>query len=318
VIRALEPVETEIGRISDPRERLLAFARERHSIYLRRKKLRPFGQIVGPDIPDDDSQLSRPGKKVVWTADPILQQYRFCNVYRELDRVTVWVRENWREPHCDDPDLWFAMLVARFVNWPETLEQLGYPVPWNPIRFLTTMALRKRNKVKSYGGAYMIRADSGTPGRGTAEYQEAAMFTPFWGQRESLRPKGGDTLNSYHMLLGQLYGLGSFMAAQIVADLMYAPSLLKAEDWWTFAASGPGSRRGLNRVLGRPVKSPWAEEEWRMELGRLRDWFNERWPFDIGGGVDVLHAQDVQNVLCEFDKYERVRLGEGRPRARFP
>jgi hypothetical protein len=27
-----------------------------------------------------------------------------------------------------------------------------------------------------------------------------------------------------------------------------------------------------------------------------------------------LHAQDIQNCLCEFDKYERVRLGEGTPK----
>jgi hypothetical protein len=30
-----------------------------------------------------------------------------------------------------------------------------------------------------------------------------------------------------------------------------------------------------------------------------------------------LHAQDLQNCLCEFDKYERVRLGEGRPKAKY-
>ena len=33
-------------------------------------------------------------------------------------------------------------------------------------------------------------------------------------------------------------------------------------------------------------------------------------------GLD-LHAQDRQSILCEFDKYERVRLNEGNPRRRF-
>jgi hypothetical protein len=27
-----------------------------------------------------------------------------------------------------------------------------------------------------------------------------------------------------------------------------------------------------------------------------------------------MHAQDLQNCLCEFDKYERARLGEGTPK----
>ena len=30
------------------------------------------------------------------------------------------------------------------------------------------------------------------------------------------------------------------------------------------------------------------------------------------------HAQDVQNMLCEYDKLQRVRLGEGRPKQLFP
>jgi hypothetical protein len=29
---------------------------------------------------------------------------------------------------------------------------------------------------------------------------------------------------------------------------------------------------------------------------------------------EPLHAQDLQNCLCEFDKYERARLGQGVPK----
>ena len=279
--------------IEDPRERFLAFCRERESIR--------EGRAIGLLPP--------------WTEDPILGAYRFCNVRREDDRVTTWIRRNWREPNLTDPDLWFAMVVARFVNWPDTLAELGFPIPWNPTHFLQVMAERKARKAKLYTGAYMIRADSGNPGRGTAEYQVAEMFDPFWARRKELRPSAGDSLNSYHMLLGQLFGMGSFMAAQVVADLRYAPPLSGAADLMTFAASGPGSRKGLNRVLGRPEKSPWREEDWRMELGRLQEWFNPRWPMH---SEKVLHAQDLQNCLCEFSKWERARLGEGRPRARFP
>jgi hypothetical protein len=30
------------------------------------------------------------------------------------------------------------------------------------------------------------------------------------------------------------------------------------------------------------------------------------------------HLQDVQNCLCEFDKYERVKYGQGKPRSSYP
>ena len=66
---------------------------------------------------------------------------------------------------------------------------------------------------------------------------------------------------------------------------------------------------------GRSKDSPWTEEVWRTELGRLREHMS---PLFQEAGIEMVHNQDLQNCLCEFDKYERVRLGEGRPRAKFP
>jgi hypothetical protein len=275
-----------------PVDRFTTFIIERWSIHQKRQNGRPWP----------------------WTDDVILRTWKFCNVQREDDRVTRWIADNWRRPHAEDPDLWFAMMVARFVNWPATLAEIGFPVPWDAEKFMTVMKSRKARGAKSYGGAYMIRADSGNPGRSTSAYQVTQMFNPYWNQREILRPRPGDTLNSYHMTLGQLFGLGSFMAAQIVADLKYVEPLASATDWWTFAASGPGSRRGLNRVLDRPVKASWTEEEWRLELGRL---IEKAEPRLLEAGVPRLHAQDWQNCCCEFSKHEAVRTGEGKMRSRY-
>ena len=252
-------------------------------------------------------------RQEVWTDDPILAEWKFCNVRREDDRVTRWITENWRTPNAEDPDLWFAMVVARFINWPNTLEYIGYPVPWRRDDFLEAMSALKFSGKKMYTGAYMVRADK--EHKDKFKYQEKVVFTPLWEGRERLRPKVGDTLNSYHMLLGQFHGLGSFMAAQVVADLKYVSPLREASDWNTFAASGPGSRRGLNRVLGRDKDSPWTEENWRAELVRLAEAVA---PHTASLEWEPLHNQDLQNCLCEFDKYMRVLTGEGRPRAKFP
>jgi hypothetical protein len=94
------------------------------------------------------------------------------------------------------------------------------------------------------------------------------------------------------------------MGGQIVADLKYVAPLRHAADWHTFAAPGPGSRRGLNRVLGRPVNARWKDDEWRCELRRLH---NSLQPQLEGTGLGELHAQCLQNCLCELDKYERAR-----------
>lgn len=109
--------------------------------------------------------------------------------------------------------------------------------------------------------------------------------------------------------------MGDFHTAQVVADVKYVGKLRHASDWWTFAASGPGSRRGLNRVLDHPTDAPWKESDWFHQLYVLRKAIA---PALAKAGLPQIHAQDLQNCLCEFDKYERIRLREGNSRKFSP
>ena len=55
-------------------------------------------------------------------------------------------------------------------------------------------------------------------------------------------------------------------------------------------------------------------QTWRAAFRQLRKQIMpELERIDLGD----LHAADLQNCLCEFDKMERVRLGEGKPKRRF-
>jgi len=251
------------------------------------------------------------GEPPPWTDDPILIAYSFCNVRREHDRVTRWIRANWRDPHVDDPDLWFAMAVARFVNWPDTLAEIGYPMPWNREHFVATGRSRAARGEKVWGDAYNIS----NGGKTEAKVEHVAgVLDPLSSRRKQLRPRIGDSLLAFHARLTQHDGVGNFMAAQIVADVKYVEPLRSARDWMTFAASGPGSRRGLNRLLDHPVDAPWKEDNWREALRRQHE---ALMPALESIGLKNLHAQDFQNCLCEFDKWMRVRLGEGKPKRRF-
>jgi len=235
-----------------------------------------------------------------WTEDKILGDWSFCNVKRECDRVTCWISDNWREPHADDPDLWFAMAVARLVNWPPSLAEIDWPAPFDRDRFVTKLRERAERCEKVWGDAYTINA--GAKGVSKADHI-ANILEKLWAARDRLRPRPGEGLVEFHNRLKERDGLSDFYAAQIVADVKYA-QLLDASDWMTFAASGPGSRRGLNRVMGRDKDAPWKEENWRIELRNLHRAIK---PELERLGLGDLHAQDLQNCLCEFDKYERVR-----------
>ena len=254
------------------------------------------------------------GEPPPWTSDPILRDWSFCNVRREHDRVTRWIAEHWRTPHAVDADLFFAMAVARFVNRPDTLAELEYPVPWDRDHFVTVLQAREARDDQVFGGAYIIPG-GGKSGKGVPKIEHiAGVLDALWTRRKQLRPRDDNSLLGFYGRLKQMQGLGSFLAAQVVADTKYVAPLRGARDWSTFAAPGPGSERGLNRVLGRPVEASWTEDAWRTELRKLHEAIA---PDLQRMGIGELHAQDLQNCLCEVDKMERVRLGEGKPKRRF-
>src|SRR5262249_54347008 len=121
-------------------------------------RLSPYGGAPGRRYTANTRPANRPvaGQPRPWTDDPILAMWSFKNVRREYDYVTTWIREHWREPHADDSDLFFAMAVARLVNWPDTLAALGYPVPWGREHFIATLQARAERGEKVWGDAYNI------------------------------------------------------------------------------------------------------------------------------------------------------------------
>lgn len=235
-------------------------------------------------------ELKEAGQPKPWTEDPVLRRYRFCNVHREDDKVTRWIAKYWRGPHAEHDTITRAMLLARMINWPETLNEIGYPHEWNKDKYAELIGNRMGRGEKTWTGAYMITAESdGTPKHvSVCKTVDACDWT--W--------KFDETCRSVWERLQDLPRIGSFMAAQVVADLKYTKVLRDAEDWAQFCAPGPGSMRGLNRLLGYPLGTEWGQEEFQACINSLQRQVHS---------IDeiMLDAQDMQNCLCEFDKYSR-------------
>jgi hypothetical protein len=244
------------------------------------------------------------GEMRPWTADPILDKYRFCNVRRENDKVTRWIRRNWSKP--EHPNFILAMTIARLVNWPETLEELGFPYEWSEEHFIGTIDRRHFSGKKTWSSAYIVS----TNGHATPKpiYVARAVLNPI-----SARCAAGQWPTPLRGLYGALrgfQGVGSFIAGQIVADAKNTvdSSWWDAEDWYEFVVPGPGSKRGLARLLGKPAPYTLSDTLFMKH-------------FDVAATAarEVAHLcrQDIQNCLCEFDKYMRVKLGEGTPRQHY-
>jgi hypothetical protein len=298
-------------------EAFFAYARERHSIYLKR--------LAGDPWP--------------WTSDPILQQYRFTNVFRELDKTTQWFKKNVREPLRNDPSVFLATVIFRWFNTIRTGETifcqpdvLTGRTPFEDYVVIEDLrALRpwlRQQGPPWVTGSYMIKSKDGMDKLDGVLYYVQQFVKSDWKTRaeEIIDDPGGYTLEGMWEGLCCQEGLGPFLAYEIVTDLRHTAMLDNAPDIMTWANPGPGAKRGITRLLDehterrvtptgklRVIK---ADTETCMRGMRflLKASSNHAyWPVEY----PKWEMRDVEHTLCEFDKYSRVQKGHGRPRQVF-
>jgi hypothetical protein len=219
------------------------------------------------------------------------------------DRVSRWLQENWYGPHFGHSNMLLACTLARHYNRPATLEAIGYPKRWEPARVKQVVA-RLARQGPVFNAAYIISGTLGSP-------KELQVVDKVVNALYRVPPQvNPDSMEQTAEALLTYNGFGSFIAGQVVADLRWArPG--RWLDRLTWAPAGPGSKRGLNRVYGRDPDTAVSPTRWEDEFADLVGQLRTELP---GGLVDRLEGIDYQNCLCEFGKYERARLGEGRPK----
>jgi len=236
-----------------------------------------------------------------WTMDPILRMYRFCNVYREWDPVSKEVRA-WL--NCGPNHLEGRAALARYLNEPQSLWALGTAPEWRPDVFLAILKSRRTAGYRIFNPAYIVSTN------GVAMDKLEYVIDLVKRVDEQVHLDGSETLAEAAGMFQAVKGVGSFMAGQIIADLKHQPVLQHAPDWWAWCAPGPGSMRGLNRVLDEPITVKWKPADFKHEIYGLGVHLHPL----LAGLPGKLDAQNLQNCLCEFDKYMRAKLGEGTPK----
>ncbi|CAB4189835.1 hypothetical protein UFOVP1196_15 [uncultured Caudovirales phage] len=267
---------------------------ERHAIYLRRQ-----------------AGLPKP-----WTSDPILRDYKFTNPFRENDRGTVWLRENFLEPHKHDDLglLAFNICWYRMFNWTGTGAYLGWQTGWDEQDIITRLGHRLTLGEQVFTGAHIVRSAFGQPKIdsivrvcGDLYHMCVAAGALVTCCREE------KSLETVFKGLMQVQYVGPFMAYEMVTDMRHTELLGDASDIMTWANPGPGAMRGLQRL-----QMPPTVDSMRLLLanGEEKLWAQIPEPF-LSAEYPLLEMRDIEHSLCEFDKWCRVKFGEGKPRGRY-
>jgi len=282
------------------------FAKERHKIYLRRH----------------EQKLPPP-----WTEDAILHKFRFTNVYRELDNVTLWFANNARHRYEDDPvATMMATVVFRLFNRNATGEAIFLQKTLDgvtPFEHLlqTGDAFAMEAPIRAYcgkgpycTGAYIINSPNGMDKlRGVLQ-----MIQWVWNRRMEFVDQiiQEQTLEMAWEQFRKVNHIADFTSYEFVTDLRWTKLLNNATDTMTWANPGPGAMRGLNRLHGRDLEKKQHKHLFVCEMRQILEMSKDpdNWPVYW----TPLEMRDVEHTLCEFDKYERARLGQGRPRGVYP
>lgn len=256
------------------------------------------------------------GEPRPWTEDAVLQRWRFCNVFREHDKTTVWFRERWRDRVRNDPRaaVWGCFLF-RWFNLIESGERL-LAAGLDRVEDWDADACRRafEGADRFVTGAYMVKTPDGL--KKLEGILSCVEQTVSLGTLDAIADRAGDlTLEAAHVILQEAPFMGSFMAYEVVTDLRHTCVLEDAPDIMTWASPGPGAARGLDWVHGPP--KPWPKRQYHLPESRaqmireMQDLLAESrnpqlWPQEFGRW----EMREVEHTLCEFDKYMRAINGQ--------
>lgn len=243
-----------------------------------------------------------------WTDVEILQEYKFCNVFRELDTVTIWVDKNIRQRWANHKYLWFALCVARRINLPVTLEHLDeLLVDWDADKVYSILEERKSSGLPIYNSAYSLTTASRKMDKNT--YTVYECLHKLWQKRDSITlmlENYNNLEESFDLLSIGNPGISGFLAYEIVTDLRHTRYLNNANDIMSWANAGPGAIRGLNRIydksLTRKINACQANKDMQKLLSLAELYNPDSFP--------KMEMRDIEHCLCEFDKFMRIKLGK--------
>jgi hypothetical protein len=236
-----------------------------------------------------------------WTDDPILRTRKFTNVFRVLDPGSQFVLTDLAPDDVTPRTALARCFLYRYTNLPSTWRFLRdhfgeYPDEmdlYGPDLVEAIHHWRDVQQNKVFSGAYVILPQPNRPGD---KVEQAVGLAARWMNSHAEDFLAATSQQQRFAILRREYGVGPFMAMQILTDWGYTPQCGEDREA-EFVVAGPGCIKGAKFISpDRPVEDTL---EWATTMCRVLPGM----PVLPGGRKPS--RMDVQNTFCEFSKYHR-------------
>lgn len=258
-----------------------------------------------------------------WTADPILQNYKFTSVYRCLDRVSQYLlsRVIYNGKEYEPEDMFFRILLFKHFNKNETWDMLEkefgditYETGLENIAKFLDKAVDSGDTI--YGNAYIVNCFF-------YQYPQYKHITGMSKHRAHFRIFEDEIFQNGHLYdfleaktFEDLYWVfrnmkiyGDFTAQQYCIDLNYSPLFNFSEN--DFVITGPGSLKGIGWTFdGASGKRydyvgtiKWVHDNFERLMGDFCEKTGMKWnplPWE-----PVPTLTNLQNCFCETSKFAK-------------
>jgi hypothetical protein len=266
-----------------------------------------------------------------WTTDPILNEMKFCEVYRELDRTTLYLISRVIDnPALSNSQKVFAVLIFRIFNKDGLFDKYFREVPSVEI-FEASVRIKELDEAKAKGlnlfnDAYNItqRTFIDSYRKGEKHVQHLLNLERIARMWNVIYPmiQGSKNAEEVFSVIKGLNFFGNFLAYQCVSDISYIKGFLN-HDWNKFVYVGPGAKMTIDALYGKckndneysnRCKELWAsqENEFRNLYQKTgKDWFKVKYDGAYYKSP-YLAINNLQSCCCEFRKKQNYVYGTGR------
>lgn len=252
-------------------------------------------------------QKKTSGEKPPYTNDPILQKYRFCNIYRELDKQTIQIHTNLKNIKSDF-DLWLLNIAFyRFICNTKTVEDVGL-LNYNAKNNQNVFVKLKNHQRPKYGSAYVFPISIIQK----SNYPNREKFLCFY--LPKIIPKIAKQINAFdnttvnqalNVILPEFKFNFKFHWTEILIDIAYQfPTKINLyKDFHV----GPGAIQTA-KIIDKHKNSIEVVD---LCVGiKLEDFKH----LTYNNKPVLLSAENWEGIFCEYRKYFNLKNGTGRVR----